>query len=663
MSRKPKKKKETKAPEQARDDRDPAVIRAEKIRGAAGRETVEAFVVAFILALLFRGFIAEAFVIPTGSMAPTLMGAHKDLTCDRCSMTFPVGASSERNKPVQPKAVIGGVCPNCRHANAMRLNTDANHATFNGDRILVSKFSYALSDPERWDVIVFKFPGNPKQNYIKRLVGLPMETLTLSHGDVYARRTGTTEKSQMLRKTPDKILSMSNRVSDTNFQSPVLINAKYPSRWQPWEPGATKPPTDSWQIDRSEKGLVATLKPGDDTRQHWLRYFHRFPNQQMWEKADNGLSLANVDPYSSGAITDFYAYDSSITVPTLYAYDEAPSSLGRRLPLASQYSSGVLKEDYNGPEFLKKHGPGRLTHENGWSVFMGMHWVGDLIAKADVQLESDAKELTALIVEAGIEYTCTFDLATGTATLGIGDADQKTREFSDASGKTATNPSAQTSVTAGTRHSIRFANVDDKLTLWVDDEVIEFNAPTTFDVRDFRTDAEDRPYYFAGDPLDAAPVGFAVKGGQATIHQLTVDRDKYYIPTKVGMMMDDYQGNWSDIQVRMVLRSSEQWDSMDIWRDRRSVEFELQEDQFFPMGDNSPESLDARCWAGSKAKNDPDPRLRLPTRVTDDAYAYKDAWYVPRDLLVGKALVVFWPHYWNAPIPFMPNFKRMQLIR
>ena len=77
------------------DDRDPAIIRGERFRKEGQRETVEALVVAFILALLFRAFIAEAFVIPTGSMAPTLMGAHKDVFCDRCDMNFRIGASQE----------------------------------------------------------------------------------------------------------------------------------------------------------------------------------------------------------------------------------------------------------------------------------------------------------------------------------------------------------------------------------------------------------------------------------------------------------------------------------------------------------------------------------------------------------------------------------------
>ena len=52
-----------------------------------GRETVESLVIAFTLALLFRAFEAEAFVIPTGSMAPTLMGRHKDLDCNYESKT------------------------------------------------------------------------------------------------------------------------------------------------------------------------------------------------------------------------------------------------------------------------------------------------------------------------------------------------------------------------------------------------------------------------------------------------------------------------------------------------------------------------------------------------------------------------------------------------
>jgi hypothetical protein len=66
-----------------------------------GRETVESVVIAFTLALLFRAFEAEAFVIPTGSMAPTLMGRHKDLVCESCGRDFRVGCSAEEDDQSQ----------------------------------------------------------------------------------------------------------------------------------------------------------------------------------------------------------------------------------------------------------------------------------------------------------------------------------------------------------------------------------------------------------------------------------------------------------------------------------------------------------------------------------------------------------------------------------
>ncbi len=81
------------------------------------RETVEAIVVAMILALLVRGFEAEAFVIPTGSMATTLLGYHRNVVCGQCSYPFLVNASpeTEENMPV-----VSCNCPNCGYKNVLR---------------------------------------------------------------------------------------------------------------------------------------------------------------------------------------------------------------------------------------------------------------------------------------------------------------------------------------------------------------------------------------------------------------------------------------------------------------------------------------------------------------------------------------------------------------
>ena len=173
------------------------------------RETIESVVVAVVLAFLFRAFVAEAFVIPTGSMAPTLQGRHLDVYCDQCGERYQTGASSE-NFPTKSHDFVlvdDSTCPVCHFT--MKLDRSdpgtfflwrGNRDAFNGDRILVSKFAYQLAEPERWDVIVFKYPGNAKQNYIKRLVGLPGETLWIQHGDVFVWSPEERKKPESQRR-------------------------------------------------------------------------------------------------------------------------------------------------------------------------------------------------------------------------------------------------------------------------------------------------------------------------------------------------------------------------------------------------------------------------------------------------------------------------------
>jgi signal peptidase I len=53
-----------------------------------------------------------------------------------------------------------------------------------GEYLVVERISYSLSDPRRGDVVVFRFPANPSLNYIKRIVGLPGETIDVKNGTV-----------------------------------------------------------------------------------------------------------------------------------------------------------------------------------------------------------------------------------------------------------------------------------------------------------------------------------------------------------------------------------------------------------------------------------------------------------------------------------------------
>ena len=53
-----------------------------------------------------------------------------------------------------------------------------------GDYLIVDELSYRFVDPKRGDVIVFQFPQNPSQKYIKRIIGLPGETIEVKDGKV-----------------------------------------------------------------------------------------------------------------------------------------------------------------------------------------------------------------------------------------------------------------------------------------------------------------------------------------------------------------------------------------------------------------------------------------------------------------------------------------------
>src|SRR5262249_38606517 len=141
------------------------------------REVVETIVFVVVLVLMLKSFVAEAFVIPTGSMAETLYGYQKMVTCPTCGYRFPVNCSSESDpQEARPSPVFACTCPNCmqhiywdvivqgrnftpsdygvRHPDAVK---DEDPGAGSGDRVLVSKFAYDLTGrmPDRLDVVVF----------------------------------------------------------------------------------------------------------------------------------------------------------------------------------------------------------------------------------------------------------------------------------------------------------------------------------------------------------------------------------------------------------------------------------------------------------------------------------------------------------------------------
>jgi signal peptidase I len=116
------------------------------------RENIEAIVIAVILALFIRTFVVQAFKIPSGSMKPTLKI---------------------------------------------------------GDHILVNKFIYgvklpylrktviSVSEPEQGDIIVFVYPEEPEKDFIKRVIGVPGDTILIKNKEVFVNGRPVKESYEM----------------------------------------------------------------------------------------------------------------------------------------------------------------------------------------------------------------------------------------------------------------------------------------------------------------------------------------------------------------------------------------------------------------------------------------------------------------------------------
>ena len=168
--------------------------------------TVQWVIIALIPAFVFRAFVMEAFRIPTGSMAETLRGAHHHLRCEKCGYKSDLGADESGSG--------GPKCPSCGFLDETPIAKPAS----NGDRILVLKCVYQFTDPRRWYVVVFKNPHDPSENYIKRMIALPGETIAALDGDFYV-------DGKILRKPPKVQREMWMPIYDNDYQ-PVMTKGQ-----------------------------------------------------------------------------------------------------------------------------------------------------------------------------------------------------------------------------------------------------------------------------------------------------------------------------------------------------------------------------------------------------------------------------------------------------
>jgi len=179
------------------------VVAAKRLRdGPGGKETwieqAASFIGFFIYLLILKSFFLPLFIIPTGSMAATLYGAHALYTCPNCGTEYAVGWQQPPNwRPDLPYHPRVFCCPNCRWQRIFDPRGADRLQPVAGDRIFVHGWLPGRP-PARWDVVVFKVPTDGQQNYIKRLIGLPGEEIELIDGDVFVNGqiVGKTRQAQ-----------------------------------------------------------------------------------------------------------------------------------------------------------------------------------------------------------------------------------------------------------------------------------------------------------------------------------------------------------------------------------------------------------------------------------------------------------------------------------
>jgi signal peptidase I len=244
---------------------------------------------------------------------------------------------------------------------------------------------------------------------------------------------------------------------------------------------------------------------------------------------------------------------------------------------------------------------------------------------------------------------CEIDLATGLATL--------------YHGTTALGKPVVCGVKGSGSHDIAFANVDDRLTLWVD-------GRTPFGDGLAYSDGSGR--HPAPTATDLDPVGIAANGASVRVSDLVLKRDIYYTQDPGE---SDYaavlgwptggSGNPLERAVETFNTLAEPSRFADLGN-LKERDFVIRPGHYMMMGDNSPKSKDSRGWKQLDQKRPDRPDMGWDENL-------RESWEVPESLLIGKAFFVYWPHgkpfgpdirvTQDFRVPFRPYLERMKWIR
>ncbi len=497
------------------------------------RNLIETVVVVAVLVLVLRGFLLEAFKIPSSSMEPTLLG-HP----------------------------------------------------YHGDRVLAFKPSVTLGTPGRWSVVVFlKRPDRlerskgetTSRNFIKRVVGIPGDRLMLAGGDVFTE--GTKPDDYAIARKPPSV--------QEEVWHPV-----YDSRYDRDRKG-----TPPWKLDDglahdAAKGAISGRSEGtawarfavnhheEDSGLVTNLYVKRLrigivcPGCGREFKTDIGTTRTRVPCPGCGKVIDVLA-DPPAADPTEPGARESSEPTRFRVwvgctdcPDAFEAALPSLRRQVGCPRCGKPITPACYPVRREGEVP-----VADVRVSFDVRSSAGKGWVLAELSVDDERYVARVPLGGGKASVSVPPRRQGSQERQEQPSLAYSDVLGVLAVPPGAARRVSFAKVDQALVLCVDgEEIIR---------KEYDLDWRKR----VGRPTSNS-IRIGIEGARAAFDRVLIERDLHYLPRGNPELYEFYsvaRGRWTAEPrageggaIRM--------------RER------LGPSQFVMLGDNSPSSYDGRMW-------------------------------------------------------------------
>jgi signal peptidase I len=615
------------------------------------REVVETIVFVVVLVLLLKSFAAEAFVIPTGSMAETLYGYQKLVKCPECALEFPVNCSEEVEHSIEVK---GCVCPSCRLQ--IDLSSPPQPNWFKWLAILAG----ALAGGGATGWLAGRVIGRKDSDSAGSLVfgaqivgaGVIGVVLWLWTANAGAARAHSVDSALRDRHIVEAGCNSGDRVLVAKFLWDTHLRDL--ERWDvgvfkfPEEPQRQQTPknyikrviglpTETIGILGGDLYVAENLDygppVGEERELPLRRQTHKNDPRarQLLEEGSPVFKILRKPPDKILAMrrpvfdNEHQARDLLTLLPPRWApeRDDAKGSpeppeiayIGKRElakaegiwapagPYGFRSKGGsadvawlryrhLLSPQPRPVEPIKDLKCELIKDVMGYNNGLpprcsdGENWVGDLILDFDVTVEQADGELVLELSKGVDRFQARWQLPAGTCTLVRLSQGGSPQELDK----------KPTALTKPGTYRLRFANVDERLTVWVDGKLpfgdgVSYEAP-----REDLGGGRSRVVRGNNERNDYEPVSIGVRGAAVTVQKMKLWRDTYYT-------------NMYNVETLYV-----------------------QPGHYLCMGDNSPCSSDSRSWGHEDHPYD------------------RQGGLVPERLLLGRALLVYWPASRFGPI-------------